>query len=114
MLTLIVANAVALLVLSAGVYALYRLGWLDRFHHLWFVFASFSFAPANLPDIAIRTLALIVAADDAIQHLIQWREWCRIHAKLAVWPPVVDEGTGWKGMYRSPLHQLYWFVFEHL
>lgn len=109
-LPLIVWDAISLLVLGAGVYALYRLDWLDRFHHLWFVFAAFGFGPATTLALVVRTIALIVALDDAIQHVLQWSEWCRLHAGQTVWPPVPDEGTGWPGIYRSPLHQLYWWV----
>lgn len=128
MIYLIVSNAIAAALLATGVYALVKLGWADRFHHLWFGFAAFSFAPCffganNIADLIVRTLALVVAADDAIQHLVQWYQWQRyMHAVLAraaalkrvpdATPP--DEGTGWFGIYRSPLHLAYWWLVEHL
>lgn len=116
---LIVSNAIVLVVLGAGVYCLLRLGWADRFHHLWFAFGAFTFGPTTTLDLVIRSIALVVACDDAIQHLAQWRQW---HTKAAKdgWTKAgasliaPDEGTGWPGIYRSPLHLAYWWVVTHV
>lgn len=116
---LLISNALALLVLGSGVYALRKLGWLDHFHHLWLVFAAFVFGPATILDIVVRTAAIVIAADDAIQHVIQWHQWHTRMAKegwtkagASVTAP--DEGTGWPGIYRSILHRAYWWVVQHL
>lgn len=122
---LLISNAIALLVLGSGVYALRKLGWQNRWHHLWFALGAFVFGPATILDIVVRTIALVVGAFDGSQHLIQWFQWKRLRASWIAahydvpsrnpyegQPP--DESIGFPGMYRDPLHRAYWWVVTHV
>jgi hypothetical protein len=80
-------NVVGGILLAALVYVLLRLKEADQWHHGWLLLAAL-----NLPPYA-RYAALIIGADDVLNHWIEWL-------------------TGRKEM--SPLAMFYWWVYPTL
>src|SRR5579862_5297115 len=66
-LAVIALDAMAAIVIGLGVRALLKLGWADRFHHLWFGFAAFALGPVTPAEFVVRCVFLLIAFDDAYQ-----------------------------------------------
>lgn len=105
MMEALTVDIIAAFILACGLYGVLYLGYADRFHHLWFIFFAFTLSTGPLEP--WRIVALIVGADDALQHSVQAIQWARIGKGK----PAPPETPGWPGMFRSPLHIAYGWVY---